>query len=43
MLVSKTTSKVLIDWIDRALLYAMHVHGGQVRKGIDFGSKLMTE
>ncbi len=25
---------ILIDRFDRALLYATHVHGGQVRKGI---------
>jgi (p)ppGpp synthase/HD superfamily hydrolase len=28
-----TTPTVLTDRFDRALLYATHVHGGQVRKG----------
>jgi (p)ppGpp synthase/HD superfamily hydrolase len=28
-------AKVLTDRFDRALLYATHVHGGQVRKGTD--------
>jgi hypothetical protein len=28
-----TTTTVLTDRFDRALLYATHVHGGQVRKG----------
>ena len=28
-----TTATVLTDRFDRALLYATHVHGGQVRKG----------
>jgi len=30
---SLTTATVLTDRFDRALLYATHVHGGQVRKG----------
>src|SRR5262245_48138857 len=28
-----TNATILTDRFDRALLYAMHVHGGQVRKG----------
>ena len=28
-----TTTTMLTDRFDRALLYATHVHGGQVRKG----------
>src|SRR5262245_8239685 len=28
-------AKVLTDRFDRALLYATHIHGGQVRKGTD--------
>ena len=28
-----TTATVLTDRFDRALLYATHVHGGQIRKG----------
>jgi (p)ppGpp synthase/HD superfamily hydrolase len=33
--ISMNKAMVLTDRFDRALLYATHVHGGQVRKGTD--------
>jgi hypothetical protein len=34
---------ILTDRFDRALLYATHVHGGQVRKSLSFKSSPSAE